>query len=76
MLPLLRAIRDDELEHVKTMFACERGTGDLVSPNEAAATPRWAEDAGGSKSKKVRAGGCGVDGEGVEGGRAGQGSIG
>lgn len=39
------AIRDDELEHVKTMFACERGTGDLISPNLAAATPRWAEDA-------------------------------
>lgn len=27
------------------MFACERGTGDLVSPNAAAATPRWAVDA-------------------------------
>lgn len=38
-------IRDDELEHVKTMFACERGTGALPSPNAAAATPRWAEDA-------------------------------
>lgn len=38
-------IRDDELEHVKTMFACERGQGGLTSPNAAAATPRWAEDA-------------------------------
>ncbi|CAM9677289.1 unnamed protein product [Ectocarpus sp. 12 AP-2014] len=38
-------IRDDELEHVKTMFACERGTGTLPSPNAAAAAPRWAEDA-------------------------------
>lgn len=41
----LRSIRDDELEHVKTMFACERGKGALTSPNAAAATPRWAEDA-------------------------------
>lgn len=27
------------------MFACERGKGALKSPNAAAATPRWAEDA-------------------------------
>lgn len=27
------------------MFACERGKGSLTSPNAAAATPRWAEDA-------------------------------
>lgn len=33
------------MEHVKTMFACERGKGSLTSPNAAAATPRWAEDA-------------------------------
>ncbi|CAM9496956.1 unnamed protein product [Pylaiella littoralis] len=39
------SIRDDELEHVKTMFACERGKGALTSPNAAAATPRWDEDA-------------------------------
>ncbi|CAM9735018.1 unnamed protein product, partial [Laminaria digitata] len=42
---VFRSIRDDELEHVKTMFACERGKGALTSPNAAAATPRWAEDA-------------------------------
>lgn len=40
-----RSIRDDELEHVKTMFSCERGKGALTSPNAAAATPRWDEDA-------------------------------
>lgn len=44
-------IRDDELEHVKTMFACERGTGVLPSPNAAAATPRWAQDATPTMSK-------------------------
>ncbi len=33
------------MEHVKTMFACERGKGSLTSPNAAAATPRWAQDA-------------------------------
>ena len=27
------------------MFACEREKGAIVSPNAAAATPRWAEDA-------------------------------
>lgn len=26
-------------------FACERGKGSLTSPNAAAATPRWAQDA-------------------------------
>ena len=44
MIPGQRAIRDDELEHVKTMFACERSKGRFMSPNAAAATPRWAED--------------------------------
>lgn len=48
-------IRDDELEHVKTMFACERGTGVLPSPNAAAATPRWAQDATPTMSKATAA---------------------
>ncbi|CAM9160653.1 unnamed protein product [Phaeothamnion confervicola] len=37
-------IRDDELEHVKTMFACERSTEVIKSPNDPAAQALWAKD--------------------------------
>ncbi|CAM9264359.1 unnamed protein product [Choristocarpus tenellus] len=42
---VFRNIRDDEVEHVKTMFACERGERNIVSPNAAVALPPWALDA-------------------------------
>eukprot|EP00953_Heterococcus_sp_UTEX-ZZ885_P038419 19710-Heterococcus_DN1.PRE.1 len=35
--------RDDEKEHVKTMFACERSNALVTSPNEVAANAAWAD---------------------------------
>ncbi|CAM9311168.1 unnamed protein product [Discosporangium mesarthrocarpum] len=42
---VFRNIRDDEMEHVKTMFACEGGEKFVVSPNVAIISPPWALDA-------------------------------
>lgn len=45
--------RDDETEHVKTMFACEAATSHVQSPNEVYATAAWEDAVAAHRSSNV-----------------------